>query len=103
MGTDDLLKRLNALRLEALNQKMDAVVAKQKLFKAFDYAEILASEMKEPVCRKITYSNVNLGREFANKRVNDNDDLLFFCAKILKAWGNDIEAQYYRKQLHWVN
>lgn len=86
METEILIKGIKALRKDALNRKMSAFIAKQKIKQGIDLASPLSFQIKDLQIQTLFDFYINLQKEYVEKRENNCYDLMFFCANVLMMW-----------------
>lgn len=86
METEIIIQQIKALRKDALNKKMDAFTARQKVLQGIDIAGPLSFKIKDLQIQMQFDLYINLQKEFVEKRQNNCYDLMFFCANILMMW-----------------
>lgn len=86
METEIIIKQIKELRKDALDKKMSAFTAKQKVKQGIDIASPLSFCIKDLQIQTQFDGYINIQREFVDKRENNCYDLMFFCANVLMMW-----------------
>jgi hypothetical protein len=86
METEIIINQVKALRKDALDKKMDAFTAKQKIKQGIDLASPLSYKIKDLQIQTLFDFYINLQKEYVEKRENNCYDLMFFCANVLMMW-----------------
>jgi hypothetical protein len=86
MEAEILIKGIKALRKDALDKKMSAFTAKQKILQGIDLASPLSFKIKYLQIQTQFDFYINQQQEFVEKRENNCYDIMFFCANVLMMW-----------------